>query len=130
MCPSVVGRAVGLDASSVEASSHLHNIGKDSPKKYACTHHGEKGNWFRWLSSRGVVGVHPRRPRSLQGRVHPNTASPRSALSSMSRSKRFLAHSIFPVLRVSKFYLNWPLGRSYKAERILACKYGKAKMYS
>ena len=45
--PSVVGRAVGLDASSVEASSHFHNIGKDSPKKRACTHHGEKGNWFR-----------------------------------------------------------------------------------
>ena len=40
--PSVVGRVVGLDASSVEASSHFHNIGKDSPKKHACTHHGKR----------------------------------------------------------------------------------------
>ena len=45
--PSVVGRAMGLDASSIEASSHFHNIGKDSPKKRACMHNGEKGNWFR-----------------------------------------------------------------------------------
>ena len=71
--PSVVGRAVGLDVSSVEASSHLHNIGKDSPKKHACTHHGEKGNWFRRLSSHEITGVtsHPCRPRSTQG-SHPS----------------------------------------------------------
>ena len=33
---------MGLDASFVEASSHFHNIGKDSPKKCAYMHHGER----------------------------------------------------------------------------------------
>ena len=55
--PSVVGRAVGLDVSSIEASSHFHNIGKDLPKKHACTHHGEKNNWFRWLFAQEIMGV-------------------------------------------------------------------------
>ena len=106
--PSVVGRAVGLDASYVEASSHFHNIGKDSPKKCACMNHGEKGNWFRLSFAWEIMGKHPI-PADfipLKDCFHLNTASPCSALFSMSREKHFLELSIFPMLHVSKSYLN------------------------